>query len=80
MLLSVRSGEARCRLREKLERILQFCESHSLLGENMAHHAQSLRGSPGVQHKTQGGGRVSVGKCLYCGFSGKERARQDKQA
>lgn len=34
MLLSVRSGEARCRSREKLERILQFCESQFAGGEH----------------------------------------------
>ena len=47
--------------------------------EKTALHAGPLSVSTGVSHKAEEGSRT-VGKHLYCGFHGKERARQSKQA
>lgn len=67
-------GEARCSSREKPEDVLQFCYTHSSLGENTTHHARPL--GFGQEAETERGTICH----LYCGFCGKKQVRHNKQA
>lgn len=72
LLPGVRYGE------KKLEGSFTVVLYSQFLGENTTHRAEPHREVPGLVMRQRETG--TVGKCLCCGFCGKEWPRQGKQA